>query len=72
MLTLLKPGFPHRHNADGTHDSICTVCFTTVATAQNDWELAAHESTHFCDPLWSYRYSRDTSVPYAAKAAISS
>jgi hypothetical protein len=72
MLTPLKSGFPHRHNANGTHDSICTTCFTTVASVQKEWELAAHESTHICSALWSHRYSRGFSAPYAPRAAISS
>jgi hypothetical protein len=71
MLTPLKPGFPHRHNANGTHDSICEACFATVAMVQNEWELAAYESAHICDPLWIHRYSRGVSVPSAARAAIS-
>jgi hypothetical protein len=61
MLTLLKPNFPHRHNADGTHDSICTVCLATVATVQNESELAGHESTHMCEPLNLYRLSQSRS-----------
>jgi hypothetical protein len=58
MLTLLKPSFPHRQNADGSHDSICKVCFATVATVQNEWELASHESAHVCLPLDLYRLSQ--------------
>ena len=55
MLTLLKPSFPHRHNSDGSHDSICTVCYVTVATSQNELELASHESVHVCQPVNLYR-----------------
>jgi hypothetical protein len=55
MLTLLKPSFPHRHNSDGSHDSICTVCYVTVATSQNELELASHESVHVCQPVNPYR-----------------
>ena len=51
MPTLLRPSFPHRHNADGSYDSICTICFATVASVQNEWELGSHESTHVCEPL---------------------
>jgi len=58
MLTLLRPSFPHRHNPDGTHDSICTVCFATVATVQKEWELASHESAHVCEPMSLYRASQ--------------
>jgi len=58
MLTLLRPSFPHRHNADGTHDSICTVCLATVATVQNELELAGLESAHVCEPANLYLASR--------------
>jgi hypothetical protein len=58
MLTLLKPSFPHRHNADGSHDSICRTCYATVATVQNQLELARHESAHVCDPLSLYRATK--------------
>jgi hypothetical protein len=47
--------FPHRHNQDGTHDSICPVCFATVATTQNEAELRVDERKHICDPLWTYQ-----------------
>ncbi len=58
MLTLLKPNFPHRHNSDGSHDSICTACLATVATVQNELELARHESAHVCEPINLYRVSQ--------------
>jgi len=58
MLTQLKSGFPHRLNDDGSHDSICIGCFTTVATAQNEWELVAHESAHVCEAGDPYRFSQ--------------
>jgi len=54
MLTLLKPSFPHRHNSDGSYDSICAACFATVATVENECELASHESAHVCEPLYRY------------------
>ena len=59
MLKLLGLGFPHRHNANGTHDSICTVCFATVATVQYECELARLESAHVCDPINLYRASEN-------------
>ena len=42
--------FPHRHNRNGSWDSICVVCFATVATAVVGAELSAKEATHVCDP----------------------
>jgi hypothetical protein len=59
MLNLLKPSFPHRHNADGTHDSICTACLATVATVQDERELDRLESAHVCEPVNLYRVSQD-------------
>jgi hypothetical protein len=58
MLTLLRPSFPHQHNADGSHDSICTLCLATVATVQNEWELTSHESAHVCEPVNLYPASQ--------------
>jgi hypothetical protein len=64
---VLEPIFPHRHNSDGSYDSICTRCFATVATAQNESELAFHESAHVCEPVTLYRFSQGLSpqVAYA-------
>ena len=47
--------FPHRHNKDGSLDSICTTCFATTASAQIDAELAVYDRKHICDPgvLWN-------------------
>jgi|HubBroStandDraft_1064217.scaffolds.fasta_scaffold08867_3 hypothetical protein len=46
--------FPHRHNSNGTVDSICTECFATVATALDESELSTRESAHVCDPVNLY------------------
>jgi hypothetical protein len=62
MLTLLKPSFPHRHNANGSHDSICTLCLATVATVPNEWELSGHESSHVCEAVNLYRASQGLSL----------
>jgi hypothetical protein len=51
MLSLSKASFPHRHNSDGSHDSICTECFATIAKAQSEGDLAEHESAHVCQPV---------------------
>lgn len=58
MLTLLRPSFSHRHNADGSHDSICTLCLAQVATVQDELELAGFESAHVCEPANLYLASR--------------
>ena len=43
--------FAHRHKPDGSFDSICTQCFTTVATGFTEIELQAAESAHDCKGL---------------------
>jgi len=55
MAALLRPHFPHRNNRDGTYDSICSVCYVTVASVENEPELAVHESAHRCEPVNLYR-----------------
>jgi hypothetical protein len=40
--------FPHRHNLDGSHDSICVNCFRTVSSTQREIELEAIEKKHVC------------------------
>lgn len=44
------PDFVHRTNTDGTLDSICSHCFTTVATKQWESDLETAEGKHVCDP----------------------
>lgn len=50
----LRPGLttlPHRRvNRDGTIDSICVRCFTTIACCRHEEDLRAAELTHDCDP----------------------
>jgi hypothetical protein len=70
-LNLLKPGFSHRHDANGSHDSVCTRCYVTVATAQNESELASHESAHICDEWDLYRFSQGARMPLDAGSAFS-
>ena len=41
--------YPHRRNKDGSYDSICLNCFTTVARAETEGELAEHEKNHNCN-----------------------
>lgn len=42
--------FAHRHNLDGTFDSICTRCFQTVGNARDEAKLERAEERHVCDP----------------------
>lgn len=43
--------FAHRHNQDGTFDSICKTCFMTIMTAGLEADLQIGEKEHVCDPL---------------------
>lgn len=50
-----KPSsFAHRHNSDGSYDSICSRCYATVASAGNERALSRSESAHVCDPMALY------------------
>lgn len=53
-MGLQKPAlkFPHRHNRDGSYDSICSRCLVTVATSYKESELLAHEQKHVCLESW--------------------
>jgi hypothetical protein len=54
--------FPHRHNSDGSYDSICTACFVTVASVRDEELLRGHELAHVCDPVNLYRIESLKSV----------
>jgi hypothetical protein len=42
--------FPHRLNRDRSFDSICPVCFATIANEKSEINLAAFDRNHVCDP----------------------
>lgn len=44
--------FKHRHNADGSVDSICLRCFLTAGSARCLPDLKRMEDGHLCKPLW--------------------
>ncbi len=50
--------FLHRLNDDGTIDSICRECFTTVATARSNSALKSQEEKHGCDLSLLERYKK--------------
>ena len=50
--------FTHRLNNDGTIDSICRDCFTTVATAKSCSALLPLEHRHRCDSALLERYKK--------------
>ncbi|MGD0914443.1 MAG: hypothetical protein ABR928_21325, partial [Terracidiphilus sp.] len=49
----------HRFNADGSFDSICTLCLETVATAKIEAELSRHERVHVCNAIRMYQAAED-------------
>ena len=49
MSTKRLAMFPHRQNEDGTFDSICPDCFSTVARGlRTERQLVAFEEEHVC------------------------
>ena len=46
-----RSGFAHRPNRDETFDSICRVCYRTVADHVGETDLDQAEREHVCDPL---------------------
>jgi hypothetical protein len=40
---------PHRHNPNGSIDSICITCFATIARSGDEAALSAQEKKHSCD-----------------------
>jgi hypothetical protein len=54
--------FAHRHNSDGSYDSICFKCYATAATAGKEEALSSAESAHVCDPMALYR-ANQASIP---------
>ena len=51
MDTSSSVAFKHRHNRDGSWDSICMKCFLTVETAMQEEDLAGAERSHDCAEL---------------------
>ena len=60
MVHQFQSNFPHRFNADGSYDSICTLCHLTVATVKIEDDLARHEQGHVCNPIRLYQVSQYT------------
>lgn len=58
MSPQAKSRFPHRHNLDGSYDSICTVCFITIARVRNEQELAQSETDHVCSSIRLHHFGR--------------
>ena len=54
------PIFAHRHNIDGSWNSICPLCVITLARTKVETDLAAHEDTHICDPARLAQFATTT------------
>lgn len=50
MTLPIQVAFARRENSDGTIDSICRRCYTTVRTSFSEPELECAEKAHVCDP----------------------
>jgi hypothetical protein len=48
MQPKITKHYAYRRNADNTIDSICLICFLTVATAKNESLLSEAERSHKC------------------------
>jgi hypothetical protein len=53
--------FARRRNRDATVDSICTGCYQTIASGQNEVNLAIAEESHSCDPNEKFDRQGETS-----------
>jgi hypothetical protein len=51
--------FPHRCNRDGSYDSMCTLCFATVASSETEEELSEAEASIFVIECSSVRMNRE-------------
>jgi hypothetical protein len=50
--------YAHRSNYDGTLDSICKLCYLTVARAYRESDLSHLELRHVCQPVERRRATR--------------
>ncbi|MGA8876414.1 MAG: hypothetical protein WCC25_07785 [Candidatus Korobacteraceae bacterium] len=66
------PGqYAHRRNEDETFDSICKLCFLTVARAYRETDLFQLELRHVCQPVERRRTTRVVHQVYDPAAGTS-
>jgi hypothetical protein len=65
---LLRNGFAHRLNKDGTADSICLFCYATVASLTDESELSGAEAIHTCWQATTERGIKRRNEPMRHKA----
>lgn len=46
---MIHEQYPHRRNYDGSFDSICRICFSTIGHSKSERELADAEQNHSCE-----------------------
>jgi hypothetical protein len=61
-----SPRFPHRHNPNGSYDSICRICFATVGTDMTEEELVEAEFRHTCDEETLFHFNSSPPKPQLA------
>jgi hypothetical protein len=49
MANIWKNPHYHRHNPNNSFDSICLICFVTIARARHEVELVELERDHVCE-----------------------
>ena len=60
MSPTAKRRLPHRHNKNGSYDSICAICYMTIASKGIESELARLEAMHVCSPARLYEMNQAT------------
>ncbi len=54
--------FPHRL-MNGVYESICPICFRTIASKAEEKDLVYEEINHLCDPADLIKYERLRTSP---------
>jgi hypothetical protein len=52
--------FARRRNQDLTVDSICTKCYQTIASEEDETKLASAEQGHTCNPNGEFNLRHET------------
>ena len=65
MTNARNIAYPHRHNADGSIDSICITCFATIAQTKDEAALFELERNHFCNR--SFLADRESALGFALR-----
>lgn len=62
--------YAHRRNDDETVDSICKLCYLTVARAYRETDLCQLELRHVCQPMERRRTTRVVHQVYDPTAGL--